>query len=199
MTDRAIPAAVISVLLATLAPAKAPTTRPATQPPTRPATQPATQQAVGAPEAKPRKDRDRMEAKVDGRRAIVEIHSPFGIGQGTIKLPDRNAPESLVLRLHLKGLESLRISDGMVTLSLAVASSDRHAVHQSLRRPGPAGEKNLTRKDALWVPVRRLGPDGKPGAKIPLEKGGHFEVTLPPALLKELGKDLTVHWIDFYR
>lgn len=140
-----------------------------------------------------------LSAKAVGPSAIVEIRSRRGIGAGKIVLPERNAPKALTLRLHLRGLENLQISDGTVTVTLSVLSHSGHRVLAGLHRPGQQPPADLKPDDPLRPVVRLVGGHGKTIKKIPIPKGGYIEVTLPPALLKELGRTLQVRWIDFYR
>jgi len=179
-------------------PAIRPATRPATAPASRPATRPATQPAA-VPETSADRAGDELSAKVDGRSAVVDIRSSRGIGSGRIVLAARRAPHTLRLRLHLRGLENLRISDGTVTVTLSVLSHSGHPVLARLRRPGQDRSIDLKPDDPRRPAVRLVGPDGKQTRKFPLPKGGCIEVTLPPPLLKQLGRSLRLRWIDFYR
>ena len=49
------------------------------------------------------------------------MKSPFGISQAVIEREGEKWPDAVALRLHLKGLESFRASNGKVTLDAAVA------------------------------------------------------------------------------
>ena len=53
-----------------------------------------------------KRQEDKVEVKVDKDTAIFSVHSPFGISQATIERTVEKWPDSVMLRLHLKGLES---------------------------------------------------------------------------------------------
>ena len=55
---------------------------------------------------------------------MFSVKSPFGISQVVIERTDDKWPDAVVLRLHLKGLENIRASNGKVTLDAAVSIQD---------------------------------------------------------------------------
>jgi hypothetical protein len=57
-----------------------------------------------------------------GIEAQFGIKSPFGISQAVIQREAERWPDTVVLRLHLKGLESFRASNGKVTVDAAVSN-----------------------------------------------------------------------------
>jgi hypothetical protein len=67
---------------------------------------------------------DRVDVKVEKDKAVVSVHSPFGISQVVIEQTDGNWPDIVMLRLHLKGLENFKVTDGIITLEAAVSSQD---------------------------------------------------------------------------
>ncbi|HYE18772.1 MAG TPA: hypothetical protein VEA69_10025, partial [Tepidisphaeraceae bacterium] len=98
----------------------------------------------------------------------------------------------MVVRLHLKGLESFRADAGKVVLNVAV--SGRGDEHRVRVWAGGNDAAPLDAKSPLWTDVRRVaGGDGK------LADDGYFEVPLPKALFEGNPKSVTLHWIDFYR
>ena len=141
-----------------------------------------------------KRDNDKVEVKVESGKAVFSIHSPFGISQTVIERTDGNWPDSVILRLHLKGLESFKVSNGKVTIEAAVSSQDGKV---RLRKDGKEDEP-LDFKSPYWTEIRIVGKDGKPETKIPLEDG-YFEILLPKALLEDNPKSITISWIDFYR
>src|SRR5438552_11509755 len=67
-----------------------------------------------------RKD-DSVEVREDKAKGVFIIKSPLGISQAIIERDCEKWPGAVVLRLHLKGLESFRASNGKVTLAAAVS------------------------------------------------------------------------------
>jgi hypothetical protein len=142
-----------------------------------------------------RKD-DRVEVKAEKDKAVFDVESPFGISQAVIERQGEKWPKAVVLRLHLKGLEHFRASNGKVTLSAAVSIQDgkkQVRLWQDGKEDAP-----LDRKSPLWADIRIVGGDGKPAKALPL-KDGYFEIVLPGALFEGNPESVTLHWIDFYR
>jgi hypothetical protein len=137
---------------------------------------------------------DRVEVQDDKRKVVFVIKSPFGISQAVIERESEEWPDAVIVRLHLKGLEKFRASNGKVAIDAAVASQDGTVrVWQEGKDDTPLNEKS-----PLWTDIRIVGSDGKAAKELPL-KGGHFEVTLPSAFFRDNPKSITLNWIDFYR
>jgi hypothetical protein len=142
-----------------------------------------------------RKD-DSVEVKVEKDKAVFSVKSPFGISQASIEREGEKWPTAVVLRLHLKGLESFRASNGKVTLDAAVSMQDgkpKVRIWKDGKEDAPLDEKSL-----FWMAIRMVGGDGKPATEIPL-KDGYFEMALPKAFFEGNPKSIKVNWIDFYR
>ena len=119
---------------------------------------------------------DAVEVRADKDKSLFVVKSSFGISQAVIERVDEKWPETIVLRLHLKGLENFRASNGMVTLDVAVSSQDgKVRMWKEGKEDAPLDEKN-----PFWMDIRRLTGDGKPAKAIPL-KDGYFEMTMPRA------------------
>lgn len=142
-----------------------------------------------------RKD-DAVEVRAEKDRTVFTVTSPFGISQAVIERTDDKWPEAVVLRLHLKGLESFRASNGKVTLDAAV-SVDKGKAKLRLWKDGKE-DAPLDEKSPFWVDVRILTGDGKLARELPL-KDGYFELALPKAFFEGNPKAITLNWIDFYR
>ena len=141
-----------------------------------------------------KRDTDKVEFEVEKDRVVFSIHSPFGISQVDIEQTDGNWTDSVILRLHLKGLENFKVSKGEVTLEASVSSQDGTVrLWKDDKEDAP-----LDPKSPYWMEIRRIGKDGKPVSAIPLDDG-YFEIQLPKALLEDKPKSITVSWIDFYR
>ena len=140
-----------------------------------------------------KRDNDKVEVKVESDKAVFSVHSPFGISQAVIERR-HTWPDNVMLRLHLKGLENFKISNGIITLEAAVSSQDGNV---RLWKDGKE-DSPLDAKSPYWTEFRMLGDDGKPTTSIPL-KDGYFEIQLPKALFEDNPKSITVNWIDVYR
>jgi hypothetical protein len=139
---------------------------------------------------------DRVEVKMEKAKAIFSVHSPFGISHAVIERTGEKWPDAVMLRLHLKGLENIRASNGKVRLE-ASASLQGGKPLVRLWKDGKE-DKPLDSKSPYWMDIRILGGDGKPAKAIPL-KDGYFEMQLPRAFFEGNPKTITVNWIDFYR
>ena len=143
-----------------------------------------------------KRDTDKVEVKFEKDQTVFSIHSPFGISEAVIERTEEKWPEAVVLRLHLKGLENFRASNGKVTLNSAVSSfNDRQRVR--LWKDGKE-DSPLDSKSPHWMAIRMVGSDGKPAKEIPL-KDGCFEMQLSKAFFEDNPKSITLNWIDFYR
>lgn len=143
-----------------------------------------------------RKADDTVAVGGDTDRTVLDIKSPSGIGRAVVERTGDAWPTAVVVRLHLKGLENLKVSAGTVAVGAEVgARGDRVEDRQwQLDRD----ETPLAAADPRRLTIRVRGKDGKTAAGIPLD-GGHVEVTLPAAYFRDNPKSLTVEWVDFYR
>ena len=141
-----------------------------------------------------KRDDDKVEVKVEEGKAHFSVQSLFGISQAVIERSGNKWPTTVMLRLHLKGLENLKVTNGKDTLDAAVSSQDGKV---RLWKDGK-GDSPLDSKHPYWMEVRLVGKDGKP-VKTILLKDGYFEMQLPKALFEDNPKSITLNWIDFYR
>lgn len=147
----------------------------------------------------PRPD-DKVQVHVESSRTTVSVHSPAGISRARIERQGPRWPCHITLRLHLKGLEKLKITSGPTTLQAAVSSQNdpnSEAPRVRLWKDGREDEP-LDSEHPYWMPIRLLGADGQPTKSIPAEQG-RFEMPLPRALFDNNPKQITIDWIDFYR
>jgi hypothetical protein len=142
-----------------------------------------------------RKD-ESVAVKAEKDKTVFTVTSPSGISQAVIERQEATWPKALVLRLHLKGLESFRASNGKVTVDAAVSSKEGKLKVRTWKD----GKEDalLNEKSPFWTAIRIVGSDGKPAKELPL-KDGYFEVTLPRAFFEANPKSITLKWIDFYR
>lgn len=141
-----------------------------------------------------KRDDDKAEVAFEQDKAVVSVQSPLGISQAIIKRGDNKWPTSVMLRLHLKGLENFKVTNGNVTVEAALSSQDG-----KVRLWKDNDETQLLdAKHPYWMEIRMVGKDGKPAKTIPL-KDGYFEMQLPKALFEDHPNSITLNWIDFYR
>lgn len=147
--------------------------------------------------AEVRRDEDQARATRLPSGAMVEINSPSGLGSATITRKGDRWPETLRLRLALKGLESLCLSAGGIRLSV-VGTAGGQVVSRVASAMGGESERSIPRSSPLWTHVRALDGDGRPATEVPLREGA-FEVDVPAGLLAENPRAITVEWVDFHR
>lgn len=128
---------------------------------------------------------------IASKKAIrVEIHSRTGIGRATLRRSGCQWPESLTLRLHLRGLESLQLTSDEHQIRVE-AISDR------------AGEVQLLVEDKTGNALPATSPL-RPNVTRhdSAEKAnpiGYFDVLVPAPLLASNQGRLEIRWIDFFR
>jgi hypothetical protein len=148
----------------------------------------AQEQALGA---KVGREGSRVRFSSEGDTAIIDITSKFGIDKATIHRKTETWPKSILVRLHLSGLESFQAAGKQGTVAWSVSSTGDNPSRVSLRN----GEETALDEDSpYYTPVRIVGGHGK----IPLEDG-YFEVPLSAKLFEGNPEQITLNWIDFYR
>jgi len=142
------------------------------------------------------KSSDRVTPAVSGAEAALDIFSETGIGAAEVRLKAGNFPQKMLLRLHLKGLEELRIScDGQILLA-SVSSSEEREIRQSrgVARGDSLEWETLEPGSRYWMEIRIVGGN----SRIPLTEG-YFEVQLPRFFREDKIFQFSLRWIDFYR
>lgn len=117
-------------------------------------------------------------------QSVLTVLSPRGIGSAVIHRPGAQWPamHTLLLKLRLRGLEELRISNGDVEWIAAVSSSDSTV---RLRVKRGLQETELTNpQDPYW-------------ADVTTDNG--FSVKVPGILFERNPASLNLKWIDFFR
>lgn len=141
-----------------------------------------------------KRDDDKVEVAFAQGKTVISVHSPLGISQAIIQRSDNKWPTSVMLRLHLKGLENFKVTNGNVTLETALSTQNG-----KVRLWKDNNEAQLLdARHPYGMDIRRVGKDGKPVKAIPL-KDGYFEIQLPKALFEDHPNSITLNWIDFYR
>ncbi|HMN30656.1 MAG TPA: hypothetical protein PKE45_21065 [Caldilineaceae bacterium] len=135
---------------------------------------------------------------LDGQTPIFDIVSPGGIGEATMAWQQGPPPERMLLRLHLRGLEELRLTYDDTVQTLALPSTADGLVRQSIAPldQQAGGETSITPGDPKWLETRLASSTGEPA--IPMQDG-YIEVVLPPQVIKQARQAFTVHWVDFFR
>ncbi len=129
------------------------------------------------------------------RGAVIDIASPMGIGSAVFQLESGEMPQTMIVRLHLTGLEQIRVSIGEETLAASVSSSDPlHGQDQTLIEAGT--ETPLLPVHPLWMDIRIVTNGADIG--IPLRQG-YFEMEIPQQMLEKGEDSFEIQWIDFYR
>jgi hypothetical protein len=143
---------------------------------------------------KTKHDDDKVEIKVEEGKTHFTVQSPVGISQAIIERSGDKWPTTVMLRLHLKGLEKFKVTNGKITLEASVSSQDGKV------RLWKDGKENspLDQKHPFWMEIRMVGKDAKPVRTVPL-KDGYFEMEFPKALFEDNPKSITLNCIDFYR
>ncbi|EMI58029.1 hypothetical protein [Rhodopirellula sallentina] len=131
----------------------------------------------------------------DDSSVVLSLQSPRGIGNAKVRRRDPAWPQRMTVRLHLRGMEKLQLSNGTLTLHASVSSNG------SIRSWQHGDEKErLDAKSPYWMNIKRAEHEHtdktQPSKTITVPI---FEFTVPPALIAESPEELTISWIDFYR
>ena len=145
---------------------------------------------------KTKKAEDYVNVKIKNDTATLDVSSQSGIGGATITLSKGKWPTTVVLRLHLGGLESFAVFNGKIKLTGSVLSHSGNTRLLDVVEDGK--EKKVEKGSPYWMEIRGFDSTGKPVKGLP-DKGGYFEIALPKALLEGQPKSLELGWIDFYR
>jgi hypothetical protein len=138
---------------------------------------------------------DKIDTQHENGITVIDVHSRTGIGSAQIDLESGLMPERMMLRLHLKGLEELRLVSSQTTIAASASSSEVFNVtNQKVIESG--NEYSITPIDPLWMKVQIVS--GQSDKTIPL-KEGYFEVAVPKEFIQTAGNSFEIQWIDFYR
>lgn len=110
---------------------------------------------------------------------LIDITSPTGIGSVTIEKASGQWPPKIVMRLHVKGLESFKFKYGAKTVEVSVsATQTREMLVQE-------GQISAIGPGDAWANVTR--------------NAGYFDIEAPADFLTSGENKFTIEWIDFYR
>lgn len=134
----------------------------------------------------------RIRFELGDERTIVDVTSAFGIDRATIRRESSEWPKKILVRLHLRGLESFQAGGEQVTVEWAVSSTGEHEPSAALI----SGKRvaAITPESPYYTAIVIVGNE----PKIPLEDG-FFEIPLPAKLFAGNPQEITLSWIDFYR
>lgn len=140
------------------------------------------------------KEGDGVETAVTPSSVTFDITSQTGIGSAEISLANGEWPETILIRLHLAGLESFEFAYSDVVVTASVSSGEGHRVMETAVQ----GETthSVAEDSPFYMPVRIETESGE--ASIPL-KDGYFEIEAPADFLAGGYESFTIRWIDFYR
>ena len=128
-----------------------------------------------------RKPEDSASVTSAATSTVIAVTSKSGIGGGRIVRGEPQWPARLVVRLDLKGLESLRMDNG--------------AIHIDTSLKGPA-------KTPYWKTGKSQRPAEQPDGTMELrvtQSEGHVEVVVPKEMTEGNREAINVAWIDFFR
>ncbi len=127
----------------------------------------------------PLKGDPRIVFTTSNEMVLIDITSPTGIGSVMIAKASGQWPPKIVMRLHVKGLESFKFKHGAQTVEVSVSTQTREMLVQegqiSALSPG----------DAHWMNVT--------------SNSGYFDLEAPAAFMQSEESKFTIEWINFYR
>lgn len=144
----------------------------------------------------PKKD-DAIKITTDAGKTAFSVTSASGIGGTTITRKAAHWPDQLVLRVYLRGLESLNIASGDLKLQASVSSTSGNTRLLVVWKDGKDGPP-LDKNSPYWMEIQPRDAEGKPVKGLP-EEGGYFEMVVPKALMTDAVTQLSLSWVDFFR
>jgi hypothetical protein len=136
---------------------------------------------------------------IDGA-TVLDIYSEGGIGGAFVQWVAGDYLARIVLRLHLRGLEDLRLAYATTAITVSIPSTGGFAVRQAYATAGaaPGQSHAITPDSPYWMKTAIVGQTERAQNPIPLTSGW-IEVELPPHFLQGRYTGFTIQWIDFYR
>jgi hypothetical protein len=118
-----------------------------------------------------------------GDMLLIEVTSPTGIGSAAVEKTSGQWPGKIVMRLHVKGLESFTFRYADVRIDASVSSHGDNAVSEAYQQSGTSGA--AAPGDPYWIAIA-------PGE-------GYFDLEAPADFVKSGEDKFAIEWIDFYR
>jgi len=120
----------------------------------------------------------------------------MGISQANLERTRGTWPEQVVIRLYLRGLESLQITNEHTKLDLSIPSGQ---AGKGMRQWQNGDEKNLLDPTTEnWLKVQLVDLPNPSDSASP-SSAGYFEIQLPRKFLQSNPQSITLKWIDFFR
>lgn len=129
---------------------------------------------------------NQITAVMNGDALEIDVVSESGIGQGTVAGLTPPLPDTITLRLHLKGLEKLQLTSGTTTITAQVSSSDSTITQEAASHSVAA--RPTTPDDPLWLTIQ-----------LPIDDESPFMVDVPSQLVESDCDTVSIEWVDFYR
>lgn len=137
---------------------------------------------------------DRVAFTWQNEAAYFDIESPSGIGEAYIVRTEGDMPKIVVLRFHLRGLESLQLRFDTHQIQISLSSQSDQTLLERARLNQAENESVLTSNSEFWVPLEIIAET----KTIPLTDG-FFQVLMPRAFYAEKPREFSIDWLDFYR
>jgi len=137
---------------------------------------------------------DQVDIQYENSVAFIDVYSPTGIGSAILELESGTMPGNMILRLHLKGLEELRLTSSQTSIEASVSNSDPSDIHQ--RIIAASSDSPLLPDHPMWMKIEIVTEQAE--KKIPLEEG-YFEITVPKEFILKAGNSFEIQWTDFFR
>jgi len=134
------------------------------------------------------------------RTALLDVYSASGLGRASVRWVAGSYPAHIRLRLHLRGLEELRVTYAATVITLSIPSSGEFAVRQEQAAAGPAPQQahSISSDSPYWMKTAIVGQTVSRQNPIPLTDGW-IEVELPQHFFRGRYTEFAIQWVDFYR
>jgi hypothetical protein len=140
----------------------------------------------------PRRADTRIEPVIWSDSILLNIHSDFGIDTAEIEFTSAERPTAVILRLHLKGLESFTFRYGQTQIKISLSSTAPTGMfRQSVLLDGR--EQPLTTASPYWMPAKVVWGNDKP------QTIRYIEIVAPQDFLAGDYQRFSIAWIDFFR
>lgn len=137
-----------------------------------------------------RRSDSRIRIAVQDGATVLEVRSDFGIDRAKVDRLRDTWPQPIVVRLHLRGLESFKAIAGDTALQWSLSSNAGGTSHLTLWRGNR--EQPIDDASPFYSQARSVARGQPP-------RHAYFEVPLPAKLFEGNPQRIMLEWIDFYR